>query len=477
MKPISRFKIAFENEGEVQNPAEDQPEALVDMTPVEVDTELAAEAEPAPEVAEDGTAVEAPVELEAVSNPEDVLAIEELTEEVTGEVAENDHVEEVASGLEDLATIAGQIDEPTPVENALIQTAANMAVAGTDTDADAVIPAIESFKDKKLAVEQLTQKVQVARESILDSAKTIYGKIKDLIKKIFVFTYRMESKVKEAKELLVEAKKSKVKEVTVKVRASRFFMKDAKTQVADADDYLKSLSESVKVFDKFSSAAVKSVIDFNGSVGEWFKTFFDKKGTTEASVRLYDAFVGDFVSKAAKLPGLEKTASKDGVETYTSGKLLGSYGFTVSVPLNIPKLKVQDDKILNSDEARVSVRQAGVRFSRTALMPVGDVKSSIEFTFDAKKIEQLITASEAALQVFKKFLNESYKSFSNQALYVEGSKVNTPITPLHTTLVNSGINNAITVATYAKSYSANLTSGPLGLAMTALKSSKWKAAE
>ena len=70
-----------------------------------------------------------------------ILAVEELSEEIANDQAEVERSIEVADGLEDVATIAENIDQPSPTDIALIQTAANMAVAGTDGDATVLVPA------------------------------------------------------------------------------------------------------------------------------------------------------------------------------------------------------------------------------------------------------------------------------------------------------------------------------------------------
>lgn len=85
------------------------------------------------------------------------IDIQELEEEIQ-------YNEDVSAGITGLRTITERIPNPTPTDVALVRVAANMAVAGTETDAENVIPAIESNKpfdaksfDKKIvAIEKHT---------------------------------------------------------------------------------------------------------------------------------------------------------------------------------------------------------------------------------------------------------------------------------------------------------------------------------
>jgi hypothetical protein len=90
---------------------------------------------------------------------------------------------EIHNALEDLAEIASTIDTPTPREVALFQTAANMAVAGTDNEATDILPAMEAFKP--LALEGFTDKIKESIKKIIQYFKDMWNKFSDWIKSLF----------------------------------------------------------------------------------------------------------------------------------------------------------------------------------------------------------------------------------------------------------------------------------------------------
>lgn len=113
-----------------------------------------------------------------------ILAVEELSEEIANDQTDAERSIEVADGLEDVATIAENIDQPSPTDIALIQTAANMAVAGTDGDATELVPAAESITSGKALAADLRERIGYAQEGIMDSFKAIGEKLGTLGERI-----------------------------------------------------------------------------------------------------------------------------------------------------------------------------------------------------------------------------------------------------------------------------------------------------
>ena len=87
------------------------------------------------------------------------------------------HLEDVADGLEDMAVIAGGIKEATPTETALLENVGDMATAGTNVSGDEIIPSMESYVGKSIAVE--------AVGNIREMAKSIWENIKRFLKSLW----------------------------------------------------------------------------------------------------------------------------------------------------------------------------------------------------------------------------------------------------------------------------------------------------
>jgi len=125
--------------------------------------EIAETPAPTEEVSEADEVIDTPeggetvVETTSEEDKMTEISIEELTEQIGRQ-------EELADGLDALKTIAVKVDTPTPTDVALFRVAANMAVAGTDEEAQDFIPAIES--NKPIDVKAFDAKIKVIKDKI-----------------------------------------------------------------------------------------------------------------------------------------------------------------------------------------------------------------------------------------------------------------------------------------------------------------------
>jgi len=132
--------------------------------------------------------MEARVEEDVLSLEEEAIVVDEAQQastEVSADLAEAERIIDVSDALEDLAVIADGIDEATPAEAALIETAGNIAVAGTDVAPEEVIPAMESFIGRKISTEGIRETARNIWENIKKFLKSIWEKIEKFFYKIF----------------------------------------------------------------------------------------------------------------------------------------------------------------------------------------------------------------------------------------------------------------------------------------------------
>lgn len=118
---------------------------------------------------------------------EAVVIAEAVADEaaITAELAEVARATDITESLEDLAVIADNIETATPIEGALFDTAANMAVAGTDVEPTVLVPASESYKGGKLAIESIKQRASDIWKSIKEAIKRIWARIESFFYKYF----------------------------------------------------------------------------------------------------------------------------------------------------------------------------------------------------------------------------------------------------------------------------------------------------
>lgn len=135
------------------------------------------------------------------------LQIQQGQDGLASDIKDLDRAEDISEALEDLAMIASNIDEMTPERVALFQTAANMAVAGTNVDAASILPSMEALKDKTMAMEGFFDTIKTVLSNIGKAIMVLIEKIIDFVKGIFSATVRYTNKLKNLKEKIKELAK------------------------------------------------------------------------------------------------------------------------------------------------------------------------------------------------------------------------------------------------------------------------------
>lgn len=127
------------------------------------------------EAQEEGERVQAAgmsLEEELTLNAEAAMALEE----VQCDLDESDRVLAVSDALEDLAIVAAHIQKANPVERALLETAGQMAVAGTPVSAQSVVPVLEAFDAREMA-SRLKRKAKEIWERIVKFLRQVWEKL------------------------------------------------------------------------------------------------------------------------------------------------------------------------------------------------------------------------------------------------------------------------------------------------------------
>jgi hypothetical protein len=196
------------------------------------------------------------VALESIVNPvitglisleEEQLLLGEASElgnEISNDLGEVDRLAETSDVLEDLAVIADGISNATPTEVDLLNAAGSMAVTGTDIPSEEIIPAMESFKGKKVAIESFSAKAKTIWENIQKFVKKIWDNITLFFKKIFTTLPNLKKRVTELKAK-VEKTEGKNDEESIIVSAGVSYLATDGKAIKNEADYLKSFSRLV----------------------------------------------------------------------------------------------------------------------------------------------------------------------------------------------------------------------------------------
>jgi hypothetical protein len=156
-----------------------------------------------------------------LSLEEEIVALDEATQlhaEVAAGVEEAARVEDVSENLLVIADTSENIQCLTEEQAALIDTAAEMGVAGTEVDPDAVIPSMEAYigQDLRLVVEGWRETARDIWNNIRDFVETLWVKIREFWNQIFSVFPRQLARIKQLRELVAQKKKDGAKEPKAK---------------------------------------------------------------------------------------------------------------------------------------------------------------------------------------------------------------------------------------------------------------------
>lgn len=304
---------------------------------------------------------------------EDSAALEEFSEEVTDSLQEDSKVVDVSDGLIDIASVVGNIESPSDTDVALIQSAANMAVSGTEEDAQDLIPAAESFSDKNIAIEELHKKIALAQESLGTSHLSIWKRIKTGIANFFNFFFKFKNKLKEIKAAikLLETKRPKSVMVNNFYTKNIYFYDNNGKALTDFSKYtneLKKTSDTVNEYSKLNVSLIGVFKTLNTSV---IRNIFDKKSQHSEVIKHFDTFQKGFIEKYNSVKGSK--ISKDGSNvTVSNNNLMGCKQFWYTYP--------NPEKYNGDDINEVSGSISAVRF-------LGVIQNDNNFENDREKVE------------------------------------------------------------------------------------------
>ena len=263
----------------------------------------------------------------------EISIVEDIHEGEQG-LADVDRTLDTADNLSDISEVIRRIKEPTPTDIALVHTAANMAVAGTDADATSLVPGTEGFKDMNYAAESIMEKVKGLIKRVVDSISSLMKKAVSIFAKIknSLTTYKFQYTeiIKQAQEISEETVPSPKFTIT---SPGKDILLNGKLPTSFAeyagafDQWTKEMSALDKGANLITDATTAIITDFVKT-----KEVNNDQFVTNAYNTLHKAmtsFVGG-LSGAETVPN-----SDDDGKTYTFKTVYGSNGISVKVPAKV----------------------------------------------------------------------------------------------------------------------------------------------
>lgn len=324
---------------------------------------------------------QAPVRM--LSLEEEMIIVDEAAQDeaqVERDLSESERVIEVSDALEDVAVVADGIEAATPGEVALIDTASQMAVAGTDIEPEEVVPAMESYMGKRIST-----------ESIRETARTIWENIQAFLTKVWnqiVAYFRVGAVVPMVEKRITSLEKKikelgKLKEGAGKIKLKSSFLAVEGKVVKDVAELKAGLNmvyaHAEYVFGENADRVAASGEALAAVIGK-----FTPENHAETMKELISTFEGFKISAPA---GSKKTTDGD-YEVETSPALLG--GGHIVVRTYKPK---DTSSPLGALER---FRKSGVT------LEAGSEPAPAETEFTALTVADMETALGVAKEILKK---------------------------------------------------------------------------
>lgn len=304
---------------------------------------------------------------------------QELAAEIPADLNDAERSIDVAESLDSVADIADNIESPQATDVALIQTAADLAVAGSDVPPEEVIPvageALESAIGHRIATESIRETALAIYERLKAFVKRIWEKIESFWHKYFGTLPRLKRKI--------EAMQGKINSVT-----GRKLDSDGKS--FELTSGLKALSVDYKVVK--NGAELKTALEFLTKAvvqGTEFNTRHAAKLGRDIADLLNDM---DDKNVREKAEAIYKLAPKSGKPELCKNDVSSSYGSGLSAHesdsmLGSVKLLYKTDKLTLSDRKSMLGRLEQLRRTGLSLVPAGAHDKEVnEVTFTTLNI-------------------------------------------------------------------------------------------
>jgi hypothetical protein len=205
---------------------------------------------------------------ENISMEEEAILIEDAGSDAEGadkELSEAERIIEVSDALEDMAVAVSGEEPLTEREAMIVETAGQMAVAGTDIEPEEIVPSMEGFVGRQISTEGFREKARQIWEAILRFLKQIWEKIEGFFYKIFGTIPRMRKTIKALEEKVENANRKTIKEKKFNVSSVKYLTHGA-TQVKDASGLNESLGKLQGTADYLYGGYLKDLKDIGGDI-------------------------------------------------------------------------------------------------------------------------------------------------------------------------------------------------------------------
>lgn len=338
---------------------------------------------------------------------------------------------EIAEALESLVEIIEDKEELTPTERGLIQVAGNMAVAGTDTDSNALVPATESMS-VSVAVETIKERLSQAVERIKTATSQMGEKISDFVSKT-VYTFKSaRNKIADLKKRFEAAKASgALVDGEVEVGNHSIFHTGAEGQVAKSTADVKKMSDTVISTASGFAAALEQNLKVLSKDVTFLQQVKDLAKIEETATKFFNDTL-QMTQGLVKDAKLVKSGTENGADVYKSKLKYMNTHIEVSMPSS------SDFDLTTYDGIKAASGKFSISFGDGLTTDDGN-NSPVTLKVRVADIETLLGGLEDSLTTATSIFQRLYEQTKNATALI--NKVFSAILrlPLFVTAVAGGL--------------------------------------
>lgn len=333
----------------------------------------------------------------AAGTPEQQSEISsELSEEIETHLEENDRVLDTVDALENLVEIIKTLpEELSPSEQALIQSNLQMAVAGTDGSPSDILPSVESFNNRTVAMEGISDSIKNAISSVFHSNDVILNKTERRFSMFLSQVSKIKDRISEWNEFLNDITDKDAEDFTIYLGRH---VEGSAGIVTTRDDLMKSYFKDTELLRTLIESVEQNGVVIDGLLSSALRSFTSRSKYKETLENSYTTVRNDFLGKLASKKPFTKKQDKGNVTLHTTDNLLGMNKFVISVP------KTESLVDLSSKEIGSAISGLDFAMVRDPGQATNEQRKKFQFApFRLSEIKELISDIEETNRQLYKF--------------------------------------------------------------------------
>lgn len=220
----------------------------------------------------------APIQAGPVVSAEEEIQLMQVATESLNEMeaAHSDmaRLQGLAEGLEGLVEVCGHIKEASATDICLVESAAELALVGSEVAVEEIMPGLESNVGSTVGVEGIKEVIKNIWESMVKMLKKIWKKVQEFFASIFKAVPRLRKAAEKLRKRAEEAAGKTSEETKVEVgRLNSVFCKGANYDVIQSDEVISELRKynevAGEVFESYTKDLEGQAKDITAAIGEY----------------------------------------------------------------------------------------------------------------------------------------------------------------------------------------------------------------